>query len=152
MTVLSPNPQAGSKRGQILEHVRENYVGRSGDMAQVREELMRKFGVSKAYLYQMTPEMKQIIGESRRSRAIIPRPEEASLPEPVAENGHFELPPDLNQEGLAAVMGLLNKIGSLEQEAVGKQAEFATVQGTLFKTNKTVGMLKDLVHKLVDAL
>jgi hypothetical protein len=150
MTVAQFNVRPGSVRSRVLQYVRQ-HAGDWQDASSAREDLMIAIpDLTKANFSAIRPDIQKLIAEARQQNRLITTKEE--LPEPVAENGHFEIPPDLSPQGLAAVLGLLNKIGSLEQEAVGKQAEFGAIQGTLIKTNKTVQMLKDLVHKLVDAL
>lgn len=150
MTVAQFNVRSGSVRGKVLQYVRQ-HAGDWRDASEARDDLMIAIpDLTKANFSAIRPDIQKLIVEARQQNKLITTKEE--LPEPVAENGHFEIPSDLSPQGLAAVMGLLNKIGSLEQEAVGKQAEFGAIQGTLFKTSKTVQMLKDLVHKLVDAL
>jgi hypothetical protein len=151
MTVAQFNVRSGSVRSKVLQYTRQ-HAGEWGSIEEARDALLIAIpDLTKANYSVIRPDIIRIMEEERRGRKLITTKEE--LPEPVQEsNGHFEIPSDLNPQGLATVMGLLDKISSLEQAAVGKQAEYATVQGTLFKTNKTVSMLKDLVHKLVDAL
>lgn len=155
MTVAQFNVRSGSVRSKVLQYARQ-HAGEWGNIDEARDALLIAIpDLTKANYSVIRPDILRIMEDERRGRKMIPAQQDAndSVQEPVFEsNGHFEMPSDLNPQGLAAIMGLLNKIGSLEQEAVGKQAELGDAKGTLFKTNKTVGMLKDLVHKLVDAL
>jgi hypothetical protein len=153
MTVAQFNVRSGSVRSKVLQYARQ-HAGEWGNIDEARDALLIAIpDLTKANYSVIRPDILRIMEDERRGRKMITTKEPSEeLPEPVAENGHFEMPSDLNPQGLAAIMGLLNKISSLEQEAVGKQAEFGAIQGTLIKTNRTMGMLKDLIHKLVDAL
>jgi hypothetical protein len=150
MTVAQFNVRPGSVRSRVLQYVRQ-HAGDWQDASSAREDLMIAIpDLTKANFSAIRPDIQKLIAEARQQNRLITTKEE--LPEPVAENGHFEIPPDLSPQGLASVLGLLNKIGSLEQEAVGKQAELAAAHGDLIKSTRKANTLKEIIHKLVDAL
>lgn len=163
MNSRSLTTKPGSIKDKVLTYCRQNRLwDKWGDPTEARPELQRAIPIlTDANFYAIRPSLRILFDQERdqprshRGRVIsVPAPiqEDDAVLEPVAENGAFTIPSNLPPEGLQCVMGLLDKVRDLEHKAVGLAGERLAQQSQVTLQTKKIGMLKELIHKLVEAI
>lgn len=157
MPTMADVPRSDSRRAQVIECFKNEWASRVNNPNEAHASLMQRFGVSRAYLYQMNnkdlwPLVKEAKYLKGRTQVISTTTEEQDVVEPVHENDEIAIPHGLPKESMAAFLALLEKARGAEKELALKEAELTAARNQQILASKRIATLKAISKEAIEAI